>query len=264
VLRGRSFTSADARGAAQVVVINETMATLLFGARDPLGVCVRIYRADSIPCATIVGVAEDVRRVGLTEDATMQYYLPIEQWVGPHTSAMIVRVARSALPSAVSGVVRKALQELSDDVPFPMVRPYRELIDPQLRAWRLGATMFTVFGGLAFVVAIVGLYGMLAYAVDQRRFEFGVRMALGAAPAHIARLVLSRGTRAMGVGLALGLVIAALAGRAVEPLLFRVAPRDAAVYLMVAGIVAVTTIVAAYVPSRRAGRTDPLTALRAD
>jgi putative ABC transport system permease protein len=262
IVRGRSFTAADAAGAPRVVIINETTARLVFATREPLGVCVRTHRADSLPCATIVGVTEDVRRSGITEDATMQYYLPIAQWVGPHTTAMIVRSARGASLELVATAVTKELQQLASDVPFPRVRPYREIIDPQLRAWRLGATMFTLFGGLAFVVAIVGLYGVLAYSVDQRRFEFGVRLALGAGPGSIARLVLSRGALAMGVGLGVGLAIATIASRAIEPLLFRVKPTDGAVYAAVVAIVAVTTVAAAYVPSRRAGRTDPLTALR--
>ena len=263
VIRGRAFTTTDVAGAPRVVVINESMARLVFPGRDPIGACVRIHRADSIPCATIVGVVEDVRRTGLIEDATLQYYLPIDQLVGPHTTAMIVR-AGSSTPEAAAVAVRKELQRLSSDIPFPMVRPYRELIDPQLRSWRLGATMFTVFGGLAFVVAIVGLYGMLAYSVAQRRFEFGVRLALGAAPRSLVRLVLARGARAMATGLLVGLTVAALAGRAIEPLLFRVSAVDRIVYLAVTAMVVVTTLAAAYVPSRRAGRIDPVTALRAD
>lgn len=263
VLRGRVFTDADAAASQPVIAINETTAKLAFQGRDPLGTCVKVHRVDSLPCATIVGVVEDIRRFGLVEGPTMQYYLPIAQWRGPHSTAVIVRT-RGDDPTSVAAAVRRELQAIRPDVPFPQVRPYAELLDPQLRAWKLGAVMFTMFGVLAITVAIVGLYGLLAYSVAQRRFEFGIRVALGAQARHIARIVLTQGLMAMASGLALGLILAAIASRWTAPLLFQVSPRDGAVYIGVGVLVIVAALVAAVIPSRRAAGTDPLEALRAD
>ena len=124
--------------------------------------------------------------------------------------------------------------------------------------------MFTMFGALAFTVAMVGLYGLLAYSVAQRRFELGVRVALGAQARHIARMIVGYGLAAMLTGLVLGLALAAIAGKWTAPLLFQIGPRDVAVYVGVAVVVIVATVVASIIPSRRAARTDPLEALRAE
>ena len=263
ILRGRPFAQADGRTAQPVIVINETMSKILFRDRDPLGVCARINRADSIPCATIVGVVEDVARFGIMQEPTMQYYVPLEQRRRCCSLAMIVRTG-GVDPDAVAVAVRRELQALSPETPFPVVRPYSDLVDPHLRAWKLGAVMFSLFGGLAFVVSMIGLYGLLAYAVAQRRFEFGVRVALGAQSGHIARIVISQGVLAMVAGLLIGLAAAAIAGRWTAPLLFEVGPHDVAVYTGVALIVIVATLLASIAPSRRAATTDPMVALRAE
>ena len=263
ILRGRPFAPEDGRTAPPVIVINETMSKLLFRNRDPLGVCARIHRADSIPCSTIVGVVEDVARFGIMQEPTMQYYVPLDQRRRCCSLAMIVRTGAGD-PDAVATAVRRELQALSPDTPFPVVRSYSSLVDPYLRAWKLGAVMFSLFGGLAFIVSMIGLYGLLAYAVAQRRFEFGVRVALGARSAHIARIVISQGVLAMVSGLLIGLAAAAIAGRWTAPLLFEVSPHDVAVYLAVAVVVVVATLLASIAPSRRAATTDPMVALRTE
>jgi predicted permease len=262
-IRGRPLTDADVATSQPLIVINETMARLVFPNREPLGICVKIYRSDSIPCATIVGVVEDVARFGITEEPTMQYYVPLDQRRRCCSLAMIVRTS-SDDPDRVAVAVRRELQAISPDTPFPVVKPYSDLVDPHLRAWKLGAVMFTLFGGLAFGVSLIGLYGLLAYSVAQRRFEFGVRVALGAQTHHIARIVISHGVIAMLAGLCIGLGAAAVAGRWTEPLLFHISPHDVAVYASVALVVIIATMLASIAPSRRAARTDPMVALRAE
>ena len=261
IVRGRPFAPTDGAGSASVIVINETMVKYLFPDRDPIGVCARID-ADSVPCATIVGVVEDVARFGITQEPTMQYYVPLDQRRRCCSLAMIVRT--SGEPDDVVAPVRRELQALSAEAPFPVVRPYGDLVDPYLRAWKLGAVMFSLFGVLAFGVSMIGLYGLLAYSVAQRRFEFGVRVALGARSGHIARIVISQGVLAMLVGLLIGLGIAALAGRWTAPLLFRVGPHDTGVYVAVAAAVIVMTLLASVAPSRRAAAVDPMEALRVE
>jgi hypothetical protein len=263
ILRGRALDATDGATAQRVIVVNETMTKLVFRDRDPVGVCARIHRADSVPCATIVGVVEDVARYGLNQEPTMQYYVPLDQRSRCCSLAMIVRTG-DADPHVVATAVRRELQALSPDTPFPVVRPYADLVDPSLRAWKLGAVMFSLFGGLAFGVSMIGLYGLLAYSVAQRRFEFGVRVALGARAGHIARIVISQGALAMVAGLLIGLAAAAFAGRWTAPLLFKVGPYDIAVYAIVALVVVIATMVASIAPSRRAATTDPMVALRAE
>ncbi|MEJ7812936.1 MAG: ADOP family duplicated permease [Gemmatimonadaceae bacterium] len=259
---GRPFTEADTRTAARVVIVNETMARLLWPGREPLGTCVRLARADSIPCATVVGVVEDVRRQQLREEPTMQFYVPLAQWRGPHSTSLLVRARGDAGGLAVP--VRRELQALAPDVPFPRVTSLAELLDPQLRPWRLGATMFTLFGALAFLVAVVGLAGLLAYTVAQRGYEIGVRVALGARSPDVVRLVLARGAVATAAGLAVGLAAALLAGRLVRGLLFDVTPADPIVFAAVAGVVVFVAAVAALPAARRAARVSPMIALRAE
>ncbi len=191
----------------------------------------------------------------------MQYYVPLGQGRRCCSLAMIVRTTGD--PDHIAGAIRRELQALSSDMPFPMVRPYSTLIDPHLRAWKLGAVMFSLFGGLAFMVSVIGLHGLLAYSVAQRRFEFGVRVALGARSSHIIRIVVGQGAIAMAAGLLIGLAAAALTSRWTAPLLFEVDPHDAAVYGAVALIVIVMTILASVVPSRKAATADPMVALRA-
>ena len=263
IMRGRPFADTDGRTAQPVIVINETMSKLLFPERDPLGVCARIHRADSIPCATIVGVVEDVARFGIAREPTMQYYVPLDQRRRCCSLALIVRTTGTD-PDAVATAVRRELQGLSPETPFPVVLPYSNLVDPYLRAWKLGAVMFSLFGALAFGVSMIGLYGLLAYSVAQRRFEFGVRVALGARTGHITRIVISQGVLAMTAGLLIGLAAAAFAGRWTAPLLYEVGPRDIAVYGSVALIVILATVLASIIPSRRAATTDPMVALRTE
>lgn len=263
VLRGRAFTAADNQAAPRVILINETMAGLLWHGADPIGTCVRTYRSDTIPCATIVGVVENVHRRQLREDATYQYYMPYSQWRGAHATALLVRLDGPARGAAISAV-RRTLQDASPDAPFPRVTSYADIVDPQLRSWKLGAWLFTVFGALAFVVAAVGLYGLLAYSVAQRRFEFGIRAALGASTAHIANLIFRRAFGLVFVGLTIGLIASAALSRRIAPLLLDVSPRDYAVYASTAAIVLLVTLAAAALPARRAASLDPMDAVRAN
>jgi predicted permease len=263
LLRGRDFAATDARTSPRVVILNQTLARASYRGVDPIGQCVRVYRADSIPCATIVGVVEDVRRSGLEEETTYQYYMPLDQWIGPHSTVMMVR-ARDGTTKQVVAAVRSVLQSIASSAPFPMVQPMSDLVEPHLRAWRLGARAFTIFGGLAFLVAIVGLYGLISYGVQQRRFEFGIRSALGAGPGVIVRLVLWRGLALMVAGVVGGVGLAMFAGRWLGPLLFHVSPRDPSIYAVVIGVAIATALAALAVPARRASRVDPALALRSE
>jgi predicted permease len=262
IVRGRSITAADLLSTEKVVVINETLARQIASAGEALGRCVMIWR-DSIPCARIVGVVEDVSRHGVGEKPSMQYYVPWTQWEGQHSLAMIVR-ARDGRADAIAAPVTRALQEIAPDVPFPRVNSFDRLRSPQLKAWRLGATMFSLFGALAFIVSVVGLYGLLTYGIEQRQQEFGIRAALGAQSADIIRIVLKSGLVLVSVGLMIGLSTAAGVARYVGPMLYKVPPRDMLAYAASAGIVLVVTALVTIIPARRASAVAPTTALRSE
>jgi ABC-type antimicrobial peptide transport system permease subunit len=147
---------------------------------------------------------------------------------------------------------------------FVMVRPLQEIVDDRRRSWRLGATLFVAFGGLALVVAAVGLYGVIGYNVAQRMHELGVRVALGARSPEILRLVLSQGLAFAAAGVTIGLALALVASRWIEPLLYKQSPRDPLTYAGVAIAMGVVALLASALPALRALRADPNRALRAE
>jgi ABC-type antimicrobial peptide transport system permease subunit len=147
---------------------------------------------------------------------------------------------------------------------YANVIPLRRLVDPNLHAWRFGATMFVAFGGLALVLAAIGLYSLIAYDVAQRTREIGVRLALGASESRIMSMVVSRGMRLVFAGVVIGAVIALWAGRWIEPLMFRQSTRDPLVFGLVAFVLLVVALVAGVAPARRAARVDPSVTLRSD
>ena len=147
---------------------------------------------------------------------------------------------------------------------FVVIRPLQEVVDDQSRSWRLGATLFAAFGGLAVVVAAVGLYGVIGYTIAQRMHELGMRIALGARPGHILRLVLKQGVLFATAGAAIGLAIAFITSRWIEPLLYKQSPRDPIVYATVGALMILVGIAASAMPAWRATRADPNRALRAD
>ena len=261
LLRGRVFTPADGPSRERVAIVNETMARTLWPGRDAIGRCIVI---DAQPCSRIVGVVEDARRFQVThEDAAMQYYIPLGQENGIGGTMLLIRPTGST--AAMAETVRRAVQGLEPGIGYLAIHTLQEAgVDPQIRPWRLGATMFAVFGGLALLVAAIGLYSLIAYLVAQRTHELGVRMALGARAADIARMVMGRGVGAAATGVAIGVVLAVALGRLVQPLLFRISPRDPAVLFVVAATLLACAVLASLVPTWRAMRVDPVTALRAE
>jgi predicted permease len=263
ILRGRGITDADHAKASRVVVINESLAKLWWPNQSALGKCMKIG-GDTMPCSEIIGIVENSRRQSLIEDENLQYFIPLAQAVSGRGSppVLLARPTGDALVSAEP--LRRRLQTAAPDLPYVRVRPLEELVAPQKRSWRLGATMFAVFGGLALVLAAVGLYSVLAYDVAQRRREFGVRVALGARRTDVMGMVVGRGIRTAIIGGGAGAVVALLAGRLLAPLLFQTSPRDPLVFTIVLTVVMGVALLAALVPARRALGVDPIVALRAD
>ncbi len=259
ILRGRGFTNADVGNAPGVAIVSELMAQKLWPGENAVGKTFRIS-ADTAPPVTVVGIAEDIRQSSLNEpDAG--YYVPVEQF--PFGGDFIVM--RTSTPAETqTEAVRRALQPLVPGIAYVTTTPMTKLMAGATRSWRLGATMFTVFGGLALVLAAVGLYSVIAYSVTHRMHEMGVRIALGAQARDVIRLIVSEGLRAVIPGIVLGAIIALIAGRWIAPLLFQVSPKDPPVLVGVVTILVAVAIAASWVPARRAARIDPNEALRAD
>ena len=260
MLRGRGFDAADGQNAPRVMVIGDGMAKLLWPGQDPIGKCVRI-NADTAPCTTVVGVAEEMRMRTLADVREHTYYLPIAQY-NDVPNALLVRVAGDA--ADYSAPIRRALQPLMPGAAYVNVQPLRELVDPRMRGWQFGATMFLAFGGLALALAAVGLYSVMAYGVAQRQKELGVRLALGASRASVVRLVVRGGVRMVVVGIGVGALVALAASHWVGALLFEESPKDPLVYAAVSGVLVIVAIVATALPAFGASRVDPNTALRAE
>jgi predicted permease len=268
MLRGRAITDADRDGAALVAVVSEAMARVLWPGRDPLGQCMHVGLGDrpeatARQCTTVVGVAQNSAQQNLTDDPRFMYYLSAEQFAPASLSTMLVRVTRSDASSQAEAVRRGLTREMPADG-FVVVRPLQEVVDDHMRSWRLGATLFLVFGGLALVVAFVGQYGAISYHVAQRMHELGVRAALGARMRDVVWLVAWQSMRIGAVAVLIGLFIAASASRWVQPLLFRQSATDPLTYAIVGSGMVFAALAASALPAARAMRADPCTALRSD
>jgi predicted permease len=261
ILRGRGITSDDRKGSRGVIVVSQSMAATVWPRQDAIGQCVKIG-ADTMPCNTVVGIAEDIRFSSLSKsDPELMYYIAADQFPA-FLAGMFVRTGGDAATAVES--VRSALQR---EMPGPATvnaTALSQYLKPETQSWQLGATMFTLFGLLALAVAAVGLYSVIAYNVAQRSHEMGVRVALGAQMRDVVGLVVLDGVRVVAVAIVIGGAIAMTAARWVEPLLFETSARDPQVFAAVAVLLGLVAVGASLLPALRAARVDPNAALRAD
>jgi putative ABC transport system permease protein len=260
ILRGRGITAQDVAGAEDVMVVSEAMAKVLWPSADAIGQCVRVG-ADTAPCTSVVGIAENIKSQHLTNEGGYFYYLSSAQ-ANPDQGGLFVRTAERG--GAPAETVRRRLQTIMPGAAYVTVTPLSDVLGRQTQSWRLGATLFTIFGALALLLAAVGLYSVIAYSVAQRTHELGVRVALGAEVRDLVRLVLRQGVGLARIGVLLGGGIAFVVSRWVKPLLFDVSPHDPVVFGGVAAVLLGVAAVASLIPARRAGRVDPMQALRSE
>ena len=258
ILQGRAFASSDRAGNEPVAIINETAARALWASESALGRCV--FVSDSESCATIVGIAADTKRMSLQDEPAIQVYVPREQQAIGDDPRFVVR-ARADVGRVIARV-RQELLRLDPTILYIYVeQPHNELVT-QARPWRLGAVVFILFGVLALIVAAVGLYSVVSYAVAQRTQEIGVRIALGAQPGAITWMALSNAFVLVGIGVSIGLLSTLIAGPLFSSLLFGTSPRDPYVLVVVVVTMMLVTLAAAAAPALRARRINPIEALR--
>ncbi|MDB4911596.1 MAG: permease [Gemmatimonadetes bacterium] len=265
LVAGRLFEDRDRSGGAVVFVISQRMADKYFAGRDPIGANMQLTN-DSAQIGTVIGVVRDVEHNGLTSATDPTFYAVHSQFhqsaqFTPRTMNLVVRTAGD--PLALVRPVSEQVHALDPEIPIAHVRTMDDIVRSSIARQRFSMLLLGAFGGLALILAVVGIYGVVAQLVAARRQEFGVRAALGATPTALVRMSLFDGIQQTAVGLAIGTIAALLLTRLMQGMLYGVSPTDPvtfAVALLVTGAVAMA---ASYLPARRAGRVDPASALGA-
>ncbi len=257
--RGRTFAPSDRDAAPPVAVINEALADAFWPGQDPVGQRMRLGGPDN-PWTTVIGVVGDVHRRSLAEPREPTFYRPIAQATWAEGLFVVVR---SSLPvSGTVSAIRRAVRELDPSLPVTDVAVPTELIAQSVRVPRFRAVVLAIFGLAAVIVAVAGVYGVVAYGVNARRREMGIRIALGAAPTGLVGTVVRDGLRLAAIGLALGVGGAVGLSRFLRTFLFGVAPLDPLTFAGVVSGLATVVAVACYLPARRAASADPLETMR--
>src|SRR5215468_4312404 len=258
--QGREFDERDT-GAEKVVIVNEGMARRFWPDGDAIGKRIKVGPPQNEPWLTIVGVAGDVKNVGLEADARLATYEPHSQrpW-----SSMTLAIRTGADPLSLSAAVRGELRAMEKDLLIRVLSTMDERIRLSVAPRRFNMTLLAGFAALALLLAAVGVYGVMSYTVTQRTHEIGVRMALGAQSGAVLKLIVGQGLRLASIGVAIGLPAAFVLTRWMEDLLFGVRPTDAWTYGAVAALLLLVALFACWIPARRAAKVDPMVALRCE
>ncbi|HTR02308.1 MAG TPA: ADOP family duplicated permease [Thermoanaerobaculia bacterium] len=260
IAAGREFRDdLDREGAPGVAVINEAMARRYFGSESPIGRRIDVARA----VHTIVGVCRDFRSESLRDAPIPQVYLPLAQTTDQSLGGLALAV-RGPSEGASAERIRRAVRKLDASVAIFELASYDELLGGQLLAQRLGSALLGLFGLLSLVLAAVGIYAVVAYSVERRTREIGIRVALGARAADVKALVLAQSAKPLVWGLALGLALGAAAARLLRGFLFGISAWDPPTFAGVAAVLGLCALAAAWLPARRAARVDPMIALRSE
>jgi putative ABC transport system permease protein len=263
VLRGRVFQASDAPGAPTVYVVNQTFVKRHFPNENPIGQFIKLGWGEgpNEPYCEIVGVVGDVHGSGLDDAPTPTIYASLAQH--PYSSLTIL-VRTNAAPASLATPLRAIVRDLDHEVPVFSVQTMEERVASSVGRERFYTTLVGIFAAVALVLAAVGLYGVIAYAVSQRTHELGVRVALGATSQRISAMVIREGLALTAVGAGIGMVAALAAGSVVASLLFGVTPRDPITLVGVVVVLAAVAMLASWLPARRAARVDPLVAMRGE
>jgi putative ABC transport system permease protein len=262
LVRGRTFLPSDVKQTQQVVLVNEEFARLAWPGEDPIGKRFTAGNATRVGGAvTVVGVVGGVRHVTLDASPGPEMYRTMSQTAA---GAMTLTVRTAGDPMAIAAIARQTVREVDADVPISDVRSLEQVMSASVARPRLIMALLLVFASVGVVLGAVGVYGVIAYAVGERRREIGVRIALGAEPRSVAGSVVLRGVRYAAIGVAIGLVAAFAVTRLMRTLVFGVSTTDPATFVGLSLFLIAVAAVASYLPARQAARTDPMVALRSD
>lgn len=257
LIKGRLFDSSDAPGSSPSVIITQTFARQFWPNEDSIGQKVQFGEQHSV--GTIVGVIGDIKRNQLREEGDWQMYVPLAQFPSA-TFGFVARI--SGDPTTVATAIRDAIWVVDRDQPISSVEPLENLIAVVHAGDRIMTKLMVFFGALAMFLGAIGIYGVMAHLVSQRLHEIGIRMALGATPAQLLRMVISQGLKLALIGVTVGLLVALGATRVLATELYQVTPTDPPTFVGVALLFVAVAIAACYIPARRGMRVDPLVALR--
>jgi putative ABC transport system permease protein len=270
LLKGRTFTELDVFEAPTVAIINETIAKKYFPDEDPIGKNLAMEgrtpgqlagpnRPNISPWTEIIGVVADTRKLNVNADTIPEIYVPY--WQYPmQTPELLVRTT-APIPSTVAAI-RSEVREVNRNLPAPSIQTLDTMLSDVVAQPRFQATLLTLFGGIALLLSAVGIYGVMAYTVSQRVHEIGIRMALGAEPRHVLKLIINRGMLLVLIGIAVGLAAALALTRLMSSLLFSVSATDPVTFGAVVILLVGVALGACLVPARRAIKVDPMLALR--
>ncbi|HJU64753.1 MAG TPA: FtsX-like permease family protein, partial [Gemmatimonadaceae bacterium] len=257
---GREFEESDRIGAPLVAIVNEAMAKRFWPDGDALGKRFTYGQAgENAEWLTIIGVVDDMRRTGYDAPVRYETFLPLTQ-VPASRLTLVIRAARN--PLALSNAVRAEVRRIDSELPIYDIATVDELLSGMVAQRRFSMALLGTFATIALVLGIIGVYSVTAFLVAQRTREVGVRIALGAQPDQLVRTVVAQGMVVAVAGLVAGLVGALLLSRAMAALLYQVSPRDMVTLASVTILLTAATLLANYLPARRAARVDPLVALR--
>jgi len=259
--RGRWFTDREMRERSDVVIVNEALVRQYFGSQDPIGQRLTIAMNDPVVPTEIIGVVGDARYADLTATTRPMTYWPHPQ-LPYNTMTLTVRAAAS--PLTLAAAVQREIQSLDKDQPVSDVRTMDQWMSRALSRERFSSMLLAAFAGLALLLASIGIYGVMSYAVSQRQSEIGVRLALGAEPDRVRRLILGAGLKLVASGLAIGLAAGLILSRSLTSLLYQTSLADPETIGAVTLLLAAVATLAIYLPARRASRLNPIVALRAD
>ncbi|MGH9473926.1 MAG: ADOP family duplicated permease [Terriglobales bacterium] len=263
ILRGRPFIESDSARSLPVAIISNATAQKYWPGQNPLGKQIAPAGA-AFPLATIVGVVADVKRVSIREAPPPEMYVPYTQKVWPSLLTMDVVVRTAQDPAAIAASAREAVHAIDAGLPLSQVRTLAAIVTDSMTAPLFAALLLAAFGGLALLLATIGMYGVISYSVAQRTREIGLRMVLGAQPRNLLGQVLGQGARLAIIGIALGLAAAVATTRVMNGFLYGVGALDPLTFVVVSLLLAGTALLACYIPARRATKADPMIALRSE
>src|SRR5581483_1116760 len=263
LIRGREFNDRDAKGSPGVVLINETMAHRYWPSKDPIGDRI-FFQGQTGDYLSIVGIVGDIRHVGLDTTPDAEAYVPYTNnlLLDVPISSMTIVLRTTSDTAATTSAVRSEVASLDRSLPVYNINTMDSLISESMSPWRFNATILGIFAVVALVLAIVGIYGVMAYSVTQRTHEIGIRMALGAQQRDVLKLVVGQGFILSMIGIAVGLAFAFGLTRVMTSLLYGISATDPWTFAAISSLLMLIALLASYIPARRASKVDPMIALR--